>query len=120
MLLRLTILLALLSIATAAHAVGIGGEEIEPFSYPCDLSLTQNGGTRTITWNAIDNASYYKVGRITSDETIEYLGSTSGSSFDDTTWSSQECYEYVIIACDAADNKVCSAHVENVGTCFGS
>ncbi len=117
MLLRLTLLLACLSISTAAYAIGITDNDLDPFSSPCDLQLTQNGGTRTMTWSSINDAITYKVGRIQDGGSVETIGETTDTTFQDTTWDANECYEYVIVAYDSNNKKVCSAHVENVGSC---
>ncbi len=108
----------LLMFAVVAHAIYIPGTDLEPFSSPCGLEVTENGSTRTLSWSSVSGVSIYKVGRIPDGESVVGLAQTNSTSYDDTAWDSQECYEYVVIAYDANEKKICSAHVENVGTCL--
>ena len=104
--------------ATTAFAIGIPPTDLDPFTSPCTLAVTENGSTRTLSWNLVLGAATYRVGRIPKGETeVDGLAEVTGTSYVDTTWVSNECYEYVMVAYDSSGDKVCSAHVENVGYC---
>jgi hypothetical protein len=101
--------------ATTAHAVGIMPGELESFSSPCTLSISQNGSVRTLSWGSVAGASTYKVGYRLAGSIVT-LAQVSGTTYDHTGWSGSDCLEYVLVACDGSGAKVCAAHVPNVGT----
>ena len=101
-------------VVSPAWAVTIEEEEIATFTSPCTLSLSQSGSVRTLSWSAVSGANSYKVGyRI--GGTITGLAELTGTSYEHTGWNPNECMEYVLVAYDSGSNKVCAAHVENVG-----
>jgi len=102
--------------STAAHAVGIMPGEIENFSSPCSLSLSQNGSVRTLSWGTVAGASTYKVGYRVGGSIVT-LAEITGTTYEHTSWSSSDCLEYLLVACDGSGSKVCAAHVPNVGNC---
>lgn len=113
------IAIVLLLTASLAFAVAIPEDELEPFGYPCDLTVTEIDNTRTLSWPAVSGASTYKVGRIPAGKSVEGLAEVTGTAYNDVSWDSSECYEYVMVAYDSGGNRICSAHVENVGQCSG-
>jgi len=101
--------------STAAHAVGILPGEIEDFGSPCSLSLSQNGSVRTLSWSSVAGASAYKVGYRLGGSIVT-LAEVSGTSYQHLGWSSSDCLEYLLVACDGGGGKVCAGHLPNVGT----
>jgi hypothetical protein len=101
--------------AATAHAIAILPGEIESFGAPCTLSLSQNGSVRTLSWSAVSGASTYKVGYRLGG-TIVTLAEVAGTSYEHVGWSSGDCLEYVMVACDGSGTKVCASHIPNVGT----
>jgi fibronectin type 3 domain-containing protein len=64
-----------------------------------------------ITWNLTPGASSYKVYRSTTPKgTKVYLGSTPGTSFDDTTASPAQAYYYRVKACNSSGCSPYSAY----------
>jgi hypothetical protein len=100
----------------AAQAITIEPDDIENFSSPCNLSISTNGSVRTMSWSSVSGASTYKVGYRLGDGTIVALAEVTTSSYEHSGWSSGDCLEYVLVACDGGGSKVCAAHVPNVGT----
>jgi hypothetical protein len=114
---RLVVLLTLVLVlcATGAQAVTIAPIELDTFASPCTLSLVENGSVRTLTWDAVSGAASYKVG-YRHGGNIVALAEVTTQSYEHSGWSGSECLEYVLVACDGSGNKICAAHVPNVGT----
>ena len=108
-------LLLFVLVVFPAWAVTIEEEDLVTFSVPCTLSVSQNGSVRTLSWSSVSGASSYKVGYRTGG-TITGLAELSGTSYDHTGWDPNQCLEYLLVAYDSGGAKICSAHVENVGT----
>jgi fibronectin type 3 domain-containing protein len=79
--------------------------------------LYEEGSTRELSWSAVPGADHYKACRYPDGGTQEYLGSTSSTSLDDTSWNSGECYDYYVVAYDANGDNICCASVTEVGDC---
>jgi hypothetical protein len=108
------LVVALLVPTATAQAVEIPVQDLESFTSPCTLSVSQNGSVRTLSWSAVSGASSYKVGYRTGGTTVG-LAELSGTSYDHTGWDPDACLEYVLVAYDSGGAKICAAHVENVG-----
>ena len=98
------------------QAVTIEPTEISSFTSPCTLSISQDGSVRTLSWSAVSGASSYKVGYRLPNETIVALAEVTSTSYEHTGWTSGDCLEYVLVACDGSGSKVCAAHLPDVGT----
>jgi hypothetical protein len=106
---------ALVVSGSSAGAVTITAQDVESFGSPCSLSVAQNGSVRTLSWAAVSGASTYKVGYRLGG-TIVALAEVTGTSYEHSGWSSGDCLEYLLVACDGGGGKVCAAHVPNVGS----
>ena len=111
------VLVSLIS-ASSLFAADIPQQDLEEFDEPCSMALQQVMGVRVITWDAVSGASSYRVGRVSTGSGIETLADTSNLTFNDTTWSTTTCYDYVVVAYDASSVKICAAIVEEVGNCL--
>lgn len=109
------VLLLNLVLAISLTSAAIAPEDLESFASPCTLSLDQAGSVRTLSWDAVSGAATYKVGYRMGTEITE-LAELTGLSYEHTGWNPGDCYEYVLVAYDGGGVKVCSAHIENVGT----
>ena len=112
-----SLMLLCLLVANVTYAIYVNEEDLTPFTSPCDLTVTEDGSSRHLSWSAISGASYYVVGRKPEGGSTEGLAQVTNTSYDDTSWKPSECYEYVVIAYDGTSSKVCSAHVLEVGYC---
>ena len=109
------VLVLIVTSSTASFAIGILPGELENFTSPCTLSLSQNGSVRTLSWSSVTGASTYKVGyRI--GGSIVTLAEVSGTNYEHTGWNASDCLEYVLVASDGSGAKVCAAHLPNVGS----
>jgi hypothetical protein len=109
--------LACLVAVSALATVPLPIEEFDPFGAPCSMSVTENGGTRTLSWDAVGGASFYAVGRRTGSGDADLIAQTTGTSVEDKSFDPDLCYEYIFVAYDDNAEKVCSGHVEDVGNC---
>jgi len=102
--------------SSTAQAVTIEPTEIESFSSPCTLSVSQDGSVRTLSWSSVSGASSYKVGYRLPNGTIVALDEVTNTSYEHMGWTPGDCLEYVLVACDGSGSKVCAAHLPDVGT----
>jgi hypothetical protein len=115
----LALSLMILLCVSAVGAVTIKEEDIDAsFAAPCSLQLSQNGGTRTLTWSAVSGASFYRVGyRPAGGGAIVGLSETTALSYNHVGWNPNVCLEYILVAYNASGSSLCSGHVTNVGAC---
>ncbi len=87
----------------------VTSSDTTPPSTPGNLSVSAGGSSVSLTWNASsDNVgvSGYDVMRsTTSGSGYVFVGTSSGTSFSDTTGIGQTVYYYVVRAYDAAGNR---------------
>ncbi|MCD7764229.1 MAG: hypothetical protein LUI14_13800 [Lachnospiraceae bacterium] len=70
---------------------------IQPLAQVANLAATSANGTVTLTWDAVDRASYYKVMYGKSGSTLTTTTTTS-TTYTDTTATAGEYSSYVVIA----------------------
>ena len=111
--LTLLSILALLLVVVPAYATTTPEWEVEDFTAPCAMQVTQAGPVRTLSWVAVPGGATYRVGyRIGSVVTV--LAQLPGTSYDHVGWDPNACFEYLVAAYDGG-GWICSAHVLNVG-----
>ncbi len=70
-----------------------------PFGTPSGLTATPTAPNEvTVTWNGVSGATEYEVARGTNTTNFETIGSVTGTSFNDTTVSSNTTYLYIVRA----------------------
>jgi len=108
--------LLLASLATAAAAVvTISEGDLQEFTGPCTLTVSESSAARTLTWTAVSGASSYKVGF--RGHVLVGLAETSGTTFVHSGFDTEDCLEYFVVAYDGTGRRICAAHAPLVGKC---
>jgi glycosidase len=82
------------------------GQDITPSSPPTGLTATPGDHQVDLSWTAVDGSSSYQVYRSRlSGGGYSLIGSSSGTTYNDTTAENAQLYYYVVTALDAAGNE---------------